>query len=196
MNNHSAMSSASEQKRVAIIEAARDLFAERGFHGTAVPLIADRAGVGAGTIYRHFESKENLVNVVYRQCKTTMMEVLLDDFPVAQPPRLQFRAFWRRLAQFARENPQAMAFLALHHHAPYLDAESLALEELSLTPALSFIGAAQAQLVIKEIEPAALAALVTGAFHGLFQGAEQGLYVLDEGLMDTTENCLWEAVRR
>ncbi|MGN6106845.1 MAG: helix-turn-helix domain-containing protein, partial [Kofleriaceae bacterium] len=54
-------------KREAIIAAALELFVERGFFGTAVPEIAERAGVGAGTIYRYFESNEALVNAIYRQ---------------------------------------------------------------------------------------------------------------------------------
>ena len=49
--------------------AALELFVERGFYGTAVPEIAERAGVGAGTIYRYFESKEALVNALYREQK-------------------------------------------------------------------------------------------------------------------------------
>jgi len=53
-------------KREAIMGAALDLFVERGFHGTAVPEIAQAAGVGAGTIYRYFEHKEALVNALYR----------------------------------------------------------------------------------------------------------------------------------
>ena len=56
-------------KREAILQAALELFVERGFYGTAVPEIADRASVGAGTIYRYFESKEALVNAIYRQEK-------------------------------------------------------------------------------------------------------------------------------
>ena len=47
-------------KRRRILDAALGLFAERGFHGTAVPLVAGRAEVGAGTIYRFFESKEEI----------------------------------------------------------------------------------------------------------------------------------------
>src|SRR5438067_8425981 len=42
-------------KREAIMSAALELFVERGFYGTAVPEIAERAEVGAGTIYRYFE---------------------------------------------------------------------------------------------------------------------------------------------
>ena len=37
-------------KQEAIFSAALDLFAERGYHGTAVPEIADKAGVGPATL--------------------------------------------------------------------------------------------------------------------------------------------------
>ncbi|MEA2752174.1 MAG: Bacterial regulatory protein tetR family, partial [Myxococcales bacterium] len=42
-------SSSPSDKREAILDAALTLFAERGFHGTSVPDIAQLAGVGAGT---------------------------------------------------------------------------------------------------------------------------------------------------
>jgi AcrR family transcriptional regulator len=44
-------------KRDAILDAALELFAEFGFYGTAVPQVAEKAKVGAGTIDRYFENK-------------------------------------------------------------------------------------------------------------------------------------------
>jgi AcrR family transcriptional regulator len=44
----------------AILDVAVKVFADRGFAATDVQEIADKAGVGKGTIYRHFESKERL----------------------------------------------------------------------------------------------------------------------------------------
>src|SRR5688500_20283129 len=51
-------------KRDAIMDAALELFVERGFCGTAVPEIADQAGVVAATIYRYSESHDALGNGV------------------------------------------------------------------------------------------------------------------------------------
>jgi AcrR family transcriptional regulator len=48
------------------VRAARLSFAERGL-GTAVHLIADRAGVGVGTLYRHFPSKQSLIDAALAQ---------------------------------------------------------------------------------------------------------------------------------
>ena len=51
----------SEAAEQAIIEATLDVFAERGFEGVCVELIAARAGVGKATIYRRWPNKEELL---------------------------------------------------------------------------------------------------------------------------------------
>jgi AcrR family transcriptional regulator len=49
------------RSRVRIREAARALFRERGFDGATLRAIAERAGMGASSIYRHVRSKEELL---------------------------------------------------------------------------------------------------------------------------------------
>src|SRR5690349_16044689 len=82
-----AGSTSPADKREAILAAALELFVERGFHGTAVPEVADRAGVGAGTIYRYFASKEALVNALYQKYKAELTGLILKDFPLDKPAR-------------------------------------------------------------------------------------------------------------
>lgn len=43
-----------------ILEEAKKEFSLRGYYGTNVDRIAESAGVGKGTVYRHFKDKENL----------------------------------------------------------------------------------------------------------------------------------------
>jgi AcrR family transcriptional regulator len=45
----------------AIVDAALELLAERGFQAATIEAIADRAGVGRNTIYRRWPSKEELI---------------------------------------------------------------------------------------------------------------------------------------
>lgn len=47
-------------KNSAIIDAASDMFLERGFDGTSMDAVARRAGVSKQTVYSHFSSKEQL----------------------------------------------------------------------------------------------------------------------------------------
>ncbi|MGZ5311085.1 MAG: helix-turn-helix domain-containing protein, partial [Solirubrobacterales bacterium] len=47
-----------ERTRGRLLEAARDLFAEQGVEATTIAAIAERADVGFGSFYNHFESKD------------------------------------------------------------------------------------------------------------------------------------------
>ncbi|MDR3570271.1 MAG: TetR/AcrR family transcriptional regulator [Syntrophobacteraceae bacterium] len=43
-----------------VLEAALEVFSQKGFHPATMDEIAEKAGVGKGTLYRHFETKEKL----------------------------------------------------------------------------------------------------------------------------------------
>lgn len=51
-----------------ILEAAIILFSDRGFESTSIQDIAETAGVGKGTVYLYFKSKEDLIKQVYDHC--------------------------------------------------------------------------------------------------------------------------------
>jgi AcrR family transcriptional regulator len=53
--------------RERILAAAERLFAERGYAGVSMPAIAAAAGITAGAIYKHFESKEQLFFTIVRR---------------------------------------------------------------------------------------------------------------------------------
>ncbi|MBX7081583.1 MAG: TetR family transcriptional regulator [Nannocystaceae bacterium] len=189
--------SAAERKadrRREILDAALELFVERGFHGTAVPEIAQRAGVGLGTIYRYFESKEQLVNELYRNWKSLMGAAIAQGTQQAAP-RQQFHAMWAAMIGFVRAHPQGFAFVELHHHAPYLDADSRAHEERLHGFAVALVRHAQGEGRLRQGDPEILMALVIGAFTGLVRFAREGRLVLDDAASDVAEQACWDLVR-
>jgi AcrR family transcriptional regulator len=52
-------------KRPRLVDAACAVFAEKGYASTRVADIAERAGVGKGTVYEYFSSKEELLFAVF-----------------------------------------------------------------------------------------------------------------------------------
>jgi AcrR family transcriptional regulator len=50
--------------KATVLQVAIEVFAAEGFHGADVQVIADRAGVGKGTVYRCFPTKEHLIAAV------------------------------------------------------------------------------------------------------------------------------------
>jgi AcrR family transcriptional regulator len=63
----------SEATRGALVEAARPLFAERGYAAVATEEIVRAAGVTRGALYHHFAGKEDLFAAVYEQVEADLV---------------------------------------------------------------------------------------------------------------------------
>ena len=182
-------------KRTAILDAALELFCEMTFEGAPVPLIAERANVGAGTIYRYFESKEALGNAVYQRWKGELKRRLVDDAPARVTAREGFAHWWRTLWAFAIEHPQALAFCENHYHAPYIDAQSHAVGEGLHDGARAFMRAAQRSGDVVRGDPDVLIALVMGAFKGLAKALQEAGKPPTPRLINESEERVWEMLR-
>ena len=181
-------------KREAILGAALDLFSERGFDGTAMPTVAERAGVGAGTIYRHFDSKEALGNAVFRQCKLAMQDYVLARRKPGLTAREEFRGMWQGLWDFLREQPAACRFLETQGHATYLDEASRAISEAVFVSITDFVRRGQAAGAIREASPAVIISMALGAFIGLVKEADAGRFLLDDTVIEEAELLIWDLV--
>ena len=191
-----ALSDRKQEKREAILGAALRCFAERGFHGTTVPTIAEDAEVGAGTIYRYFENKEALVNALFKAWKTAITEALTSDFPWTAPPREQFHVFWSRAVQFGVDNPEAVQFLEAHHHASFLDEESKAIEDNIMVMARTWLEMTAHTQATKDMPAEVLALMIWGMVVAVVRGGWEGRYSVTPKLIELTESVAWEAVRR
>ncbi len=78
-----------------LVEAAREVFAREGLKGATTREIAREAGVNEVTLFRHFESKANLLNAVLKQVADRQTLTLAD----LQPDADDFRA---GLMEYAR----------------------------------------------------------------------------------------------
>lgn len=84
-------------RREAIVEAAAAVFAEVGFSRAVIAAIARRAGVGKGTVYEYFDSKEELYFAVFEW----YMELLAKGVREKVSPELPALERLRRLAEEA-----------------------------------------------------------------------------------------------
>jgi AcrR family transcriptional regulator len=82
-----------------ILEVARDALVVDP--AVSLNCIAKTAGVGAGTLYRHFPNREALVLAVYRK-EIAALAVLAPRLLVEHPPMIAFRIWCDRIAKFGR----------------------------------------------------------------------------------------------
>jgi TetR/AcrR family transcriptional regulator, fatty acid metabolism regulator protein len=72
--SNGARQPAAEEKRRRILEAAVRVFARRGFHASRVGDIAEEAGVAHGLLYHYFSSKDEVLQTVFRENWTELLE--------------------------------------------------------------------------------------------------------------------------
>jgi len=76
-----------ENKRAAILQASKTLFAEKGYLGTSISDIVRETGMKVGTIYTYFRSKEEIVRVIVEEGWQEMYGRIERDLGAARSPR-------------------------------------------------------------------------------------------------------------
>jgi AcrR family transcriptional regulator len=182
-------------KRAAILDAALEIFATEGAAAATMPAIAERARVGAGTLYRYFASKEALLNAVYQGCKAELGAALLEGDLPDEPLRARVRGIWLRLWSFTRSHPHALAFLEGHHRSADLDDLSRAADAAVLLPLVELVVQGQRDEVLCAEEPAMIVAIVWGTFTGIVHAVARGHLPDGPETVLAGERRVWAAIR-
>ncbi|EOS55087.1 TetR/AcrR family transcriptional regulator [Paenibacillus barengoltzii] len=105
------------EKQIKILEAATEIFAEKGYAATSTSEIAQKAGVAEGTIFRHYKTKKDLLLSIAGPIVIKLVApFLLRDFAkTIDMPYERAEDFFRALAKdrfkFVRENMRIIKIL-------------------------------------------------------------------------------------
>src|SRR3954452_9827156 len=81
--NRRTQASRREATRTALIAAARELFAARGYAAVGTEEIVRGAGVTRGALYHHFPAKPDLFRAVYERVEQELTERIVTEVPLA-----------------------------------------------------------------------------------------------------------------
>jgi AcrR family transcriptional regulator len=185
-------------KRDDIVRAAIDLIAEQGFHGAPMAMIADRAGVGAGTIYRYFENKDVLIRDIYACLEVKAWSIIKEEYPEGRPIRERFLHICRKLIGYFLASPLEFRFVEQFHNSPYGVAcrrdKFFGKQDKDLVTELLEEG--QQQQIIKELPRPILNALIFGPLVDACRDHILQFIDLDETLIAQITEACWDAVKR
>ncbi|MBN1976983.1 MAG: TetR/AcrR family transcriptional regulator [Anaerolineae bacterium] len=174
-------------RRNQILDAAAEVFAEKGFARATTKEIADRADISEGTIYNYFQAKEDLlIDIVGRLAESQSLALVIKPDMIEQvlavPPRDFLNAMFHMRHAFVLEN----------NHLPMLQAvtaEVLVNQEFAaryyrelLEPAMGVLAQhLQARIARGEVRP--VDAPLVARFLFAFELGLLGFYVLGDPLI-------------
>ena len=100
-----------EDRRRQILDAAVRTFAQKGYHASRVSDIAEQAGVAYGLVYHYFESKEAVLEAIFRDTWGVMLEAIHHVEETEDSPREQLRKTAAIVLRTWRHNPDLVRVL-------------------------------------------------------------------------------------
>lgn len=110
-----------EERKLSILNAAKEMFAINGYHDTSISDIIKRAGIARGTFYLYFKDKRDVFDALFDQLlekiNNALKRVVISDDQ--QPPLEQIADNLNRVFQLTMDDPELARIL--FRHAPGLD---------------------------------------------------------------------------
>ncbi|WP_262852886.1 TetR/AcrR family transcriptional regulator [Mumia quercus] len=140
-----------EATRAKLLAAAEDVFAELGYHEASIVKITERAGIGLGTFYLYFDSKQSLFEALVvdlnRRVRRSMAEAMEGATNRLEAERAGFAGFFR----FTAEHP---ALYRVVREAEFVSPEMLRLHYTRIVEGYrAGLAKAQAAGEVSDIDP-------------------------------------------
>lgn len=108
------------EKKQAILENMLELAEEHGLLGVPMSLLSKKAGVAAGTIYHHFESKDAIILELFNHVRNAITHEIFkikdrstDDYGE------RLKSLWINLFQYFVKNPKVLSFMEQFFSSPF-----------------------------------------------------------------------------
>ena len=188
-------------KREAILKAALELIAEHGFHGAPTAMIAEKANVAIGSIYRYFESKDDLIIKLHDEIECSAMKIITIDYDRERPLKERFFHVGRRMLMYMIEHPLEFRFVEQFYYSPYgiafrrdkFFADTAKGNETDILKELYENG--RSQQIIKDFELSVFFSLAFGTLFNIARDNVVGFNRLDEDVIDRIVGACWDAIK-
>jgi AcrR family transcriptional regulator len=186
-------------KREEIMHAALELIAEHGFHGAPMAMVADRAGVGAGTIYRYFESKDALITEIFSELEKKVVESLMEGYSRDRSLRDRFIHLSTMIIRYFIANAIHFRFIEQYMNSPYgvsLRRERLLGKARDIDLFRHLLQEGIDRRALKDLPLTLHFALAFGPILSLLRDHILGFVELDDALIQKAVEACWDGVRR
>ena len=186
-----------EERREALLDAALDVFAARGYHGSSIDDIAQAAGVSKALIYEHFESKKELHASLLEAQSEELFVRLASAAATGDPGEVRLRAGVDAFLSFVEERREGWRVLFRDAADPDL---ARVLDELQAQATAAVAGLIAAEPTApgdaRDQRVAMLAQLLSGAVQALANWWYEHQDVPREELVTRVMDFAWIGLER
>lgn len=165
------LTSQGRERRGQLLEAAAELFAERGFDDTRIVDIVERAGVAKGLFYWYFENKETLFRELVEQNRLRLRQAQAEAIDLAAEPLLRIRQGAESSVRFMARHARLFSLIEVEGRDRQFDEVFRQGTEVHAADVAAIVSEGIADGTVRDEDPLLLAYGVVGAvgYYGHFQ---------------------------
>ena len=183
------------EKRTALLKATLFLVNNGGIQGASMAKVAKVANVSPATIYLYFESKQDMVNQLYLDVKSSFAEAAFKGYDPEKSIKESFEKIWFNMADFKLQQKEEASFLSQCDNTPMID-EATRQEGLKqINPLFDLWTKAKQDGIIKEISPYLLYAFTIYPIAFLMNMENRKLCPLGDTVLKDAFQAAWNSIK-
>ncbi len=182
-------------KRNKILKATETVLVNAGFQGLSMHKVAREANVAAGTIYRYFQDKDDLLQQLHEQILTYVSLHMMENIVLTDPHKMQFRQIWLNLWSLSqRQDAPTLTREQLESLPSHKSPELQQKKQILFKPLYAFLDEGKAQKVFKPLPNEVLIVIGLEPSVHLAKRQQSNGLILDETLVEATISACWDAI--
>ena len=183
-------------KKTLILQSTLKLITENGFHGAPVSMIAKESRVAAGTIYRCFKNKEDIINELYTYVKTDFNNAILKGMYDGISARDEYYLKWRNMVDYHIHNTLEAKFMEQYATSPYIDQDVVKSNLEKYSHLKDLYKRAIKSSILREISYEAVTILMLGTVSQLCRIYNSKMLTMNEKIINEVFEGFWNGIKQ
>ena len=182
-------------KKTRILDATEKLLAKYGFHGISMQMVAKEAGVAAGTIYRYFDDKNDLMYQLHHHILAYVANKISQNVSDDMPLKCRFRTMWLNLWDMATQEGAPLLTRGQFENLPRGDSPEQRQQEKHLFAKVDrLFDEGKALGLFKPLDNDILSVLSLEPSACLARKHVNGIYTITDDALEAAIDACWDAI--
>jgi TetR/AcrR family transcriptional regulator, repressor of fatR-cypB operon len=185
-----------ENKTAQIFAATLKLVADIGVAGITMRQIASKAGIATGTLYIYFKDKEELVNQLYENCRTSSVNAYLQGYDPAKTFKTGFKIIWKNIFLYRIENFDASVFMEQCFHSPFITETTREMTRRLIQPLYKLMDRGKQEMIIKDLDTKLLLIFMVGNINEVCKYVKYNNKKISDDIIEDAFTVCWDGLKK
>jgi AcrR family transcriptional regulator len=185
-----------EHKVGQIFSATLNLVVQIGVAGITMRQIASKAGMATGTLYIYFKDKDELINQLYEDCRTSSINAYFNGYDPAKPFKTGFRKIWENILAHKIANFDVAVFMEQCYHSPFISESTKEMSHQLLKPLYRLMEKGKEDLILKDFDTKLLLTFMIGSITEVIKYVKYNNKKISGDVVEDAFSICWDGLKK